>query len=306
VFVDCRYETTVTKSSVRRLTDERLPDFLRVLNADRARNLDYAPLTVREVEKTVSMHLVSVDSMFLGFEGTVPASTARLVIGAHHEAALCDLAVVPGRRSAGNALVERLLAACREAKVESISAWLTEHEVRFSDILSSYTFEPRRVRVTTRTLLQKQSNFAASGSFHIMENQDTLKAGEVSRPFENGRGLARDLAEIRNDLENRWHTAIVAAQDGPEPIILGQLSDSDRKLAVIRINERAAMQGSTAALSPELIKEVLGRLYDRGAREVLCEVDSDTRVKTPILEAGFVPDTTLFQFVLELAHEEPA
>jgi hypothetical protein len=73
---------------------------------------------------------------------------------------------------------------------------------------------------------------------------------------------------------------------------------------MIRINERALMQGSTSALSPELIRAVFGRLYNRGAREVLCEVDSDTRVKTPVLEAGFVPDMTLFQFVLELAHEE--
>lgn len=294
----------MTKSSVGRLARERLPDWVTVLNASRAQSRDYVPLTTREIEKAAAMHLVAMESMYLGFEGSVPASTARLVIGTHHEAALCDLAVVPGRRSAGNALVERLLAACREGRVESIFAWLSEHEVRFSDILSSYTFEPRRIRVAARALLQKQSDSVVSGPFHIMENRETLKAAEVTTSFDYGRGMARDLAEIRNDLENRWYTVIVGAQDGPEPIILGQLSDSDRKLAVIRINERAAMQGSTAALSPELVKEVLGRLYDRGAREVLCEVDSDTRVKTPILEAGFVPDTTLFQFVLELAHEE--
>jgi hypothetical protein len=207
---------------------------------------------------------------------------------------------MPGHRSAGHALIEHVLKTCREANMESIIAWLSENDFRFTDILSSFTFEPRRVRMKARALLREEPDTARSGSFRITDSGEADQK-ELSTAFMGGRGDARDLADIVGDIESSWQTVFTAISEQSVPIVIGQLSSSDRRLALVHVNEPLVMGEPSATLSPELVKGVLARLYHSGVREVRCEVDSDTRIKVPLLSAGFVPDLTMFQFVIELA-----
>ncbi|RDE14498.1 MAG: hypothetical protein C4K47_03960 [Candidatus Thorarchaeota archaeon] len=304
VFVGGSTGLVVTKTSVIAAGD-RLTDWVRVVNAGREHWYGYVPLTIREVEKVVSRHLVNVEGMYIGFEGPVPASTARLVPLGSHAAAICDLAVAPGLRFAGLALVERLLEVCRDASIESIVAWVSELDFRVSDVLSSFTFEPRRVRVSANVSLRTPPEGVEAQSVQIVEGRELSESGAQGVPFSPSRRGARDITEIRDDLEKKWKTVVVVSRNGYEPFIVGQSSESDRRLASLHINETAMLENPAWHLSPELVRESLRRLYSSGAREVSCEVDVDSRIKTPILEAGFVPYTTLFQLVFEFAHESP-
>ncbi len=148
----------VTRTSIIVAADDRLSDWIRVLNAGREHRYGYSPLTVRDVKRIASAGLISIDRLFLALEGPVPAAVARVEISGKPEAAICDLSLMPGHRSAGSTLVDYLLAACREARVQTVTAWVSDTEARFSDILASYTFEPRKIRSLLEVRLEGRSD----------------------------------------------------------------------------------------------------------------------------------------------------
>lgn len=304
VFVGCSAGFLVTKTSVIVVADDRLSDWVRVLNAGREDRYDYDPVTVHDVKKIASAGLFSSDALFLALEGPVPAAVARIEIGENRQAAICDLSVAPGRRNAGGVLVDYLLAVCRERRVETVTAWLSDHEDRLPDILASYTFEPLKIRSILEARLERRADLADFDSACVRDVTQSPQTAGDQESWPPPWGAKRDLEGLRDDMENMWRIAAVVASNGGKSIAVARLSQLNRARALLSIDEHLAVQSGASLFSGRLIKSVLGGLYRRGVREVLCEAESDARVRDPLLEAGFVQQSMLFQFSLALMHDE--
>jgi len=175
VFAASKSESLVTKSLVLKLSDERLDDWVRVLNMGSRKLQADAPLSAQDVRRIMHLGLVDVGSMYLELERALPTATARLQIVGRESATLNDFKTLPGRSEAGYELLNHILTICRKEKVLSVAAWVSQNDAHLSDMLASYTFVPRYIRTRMKIQLTTTPEDVRLDSAYVVEEHEGLQ-----------------------------------------------------------------------------------------------------------------------------------
>ncbi|RDE15923.1 MAG: hypothetical protein C4K49_05610 [Candidatus Thorarchaeota archaeon] len=294
----------MTKSLVLKLNDERLDDWVRVLNASSRKHQAHTQLSVLDVRRIIHSGLIDIGSMYLELERALPTATVRLQIVDGKRAMLNDLKTLPGRDEAGYLLLDHILTTCREAGVLSVVAWVSQDDAHLSDMLASYTFVPRYIRTRMRLLLAVPPEDVELDSTYVVKEDYQLQQGEILRWGLGPRAYGEGLAELTDMLERRWRPSVTARWKGQdEPALVGCVSDSNTKLGWVQVKEHRMSHAVHSLPSVEMVKRLLLIMYEQGVREVLCETDAAVSSQGPFTKIGFHTDTLYFEFLLSMAHD---
>lgn len=304
MFAASKSESLVTKSLVLKLSDERLDDWVRVLNMGSRKLQADAPLSAQDVRRIIHLGLVDVGSMYLELERALSTATARLQIVGRESATLNDFKTLPGCNEAGYELLNHILTICRKEKVLSVAAWVSHDEAHVSDMLASYTFVPRHIRTRMKLQLTTPPADIRLDSPCVVEGHEGLRPEGILRWGLGPRADGVGLTELRNILDSRWRSSVSLRWKGQdEPLVVGCVSDPGRRHGWILVKENLSPHDIQSWPLVEMLNRVLLVMYGQGVRDVMCEVDASLTFQSPFMEIGFRSETMYFEFLLSLMHD---
>ncbi len=241
--------------------------------------------------------------MYLELERGLPTATARLQIVGRESAALNDFKTLPGRSEAGYELFNHILTICRKERLLSVAAWVSHDEAHLSDMLASYTFVPEHIRSRMKLQLTTPPEDTRLDSPYVVEEHEGLKQEGILRWGLGPRADGVGLTELRNTLDSRWRSSVnLRCKGQDEPLVVGCVSDSDRRHGWILVKENLSSHGIQSWPSVEMLKRVLLVMYGQGVRDVTCEAEASLTFQSPLMEIGFRSEAMYFEFLLSLMH----
>ncbi|MFW9845512.1 MAG: GNAT family N-acetyltransferase [Candidatus Thorarchaeota archaeon] len=298
----------MTRNSVLPLSDDRLNDWLRVYNDGNDNTPNFKPLTKEELKALIKKGSANPDKMYLGLEGAKPTAVARF-IGSEdaHTAFLSDISILPDYSEGLQALTTHMMEWAREIGAKRVVAWASFSSIRIPDILSEFTFDPRRVLVELKRtkgdslsiderLIERVVSWDEKGPTLRMS---ALFGGLYARPLE--------LYELRDEAAYQWEPRFILPSITSDRILaVAYRSEANRTLGWIDLTPLPVGSDKSERPDSSLISHLADRLFLDGVNEIRTEVDGDLLEKQPFMKAGFETIKTHMEMELVLSYESEA
>jgi hypothetical protein len=256
-------------------------------------------LTKRVLLKLLKDKHIDAESTLIEFLGPRPAAVGRLITTeSEMRTELSDLKIVSNRNYAGSDLIEYSMKQARFSGAEVISAWVPEKSSNLSDILTTFTFDLRQIRVVMVNRMTSRQNFKFEGNIDTTAlkkpHSSALRSGfPVLLPRVDG----DSIQGLLNSMSNKWYPGFQFT-DVPAGGLtwMCYLSDVNRQIAWLLCENMS----SNRVVSETLLAEALSWLYDSGVRTVYSEIEASSAQKDRFIQSGFVSKQIFLQFELPL------
>ncbi|MFQ5833352.1 MAG: hypothetical protein ACE5H4_11655 [Candidatus Thorarchaeota archaeon] len=295
----------MTRTTLATLSENQVHDWVRVYNEGRRNLPGFVPLTAQDLELLIKAGLCRRESMYIAFEGKRPTAVARFLESDTEGASfVTDLSSLSRRTSGAPALIENFMDKARVTAATSLISWSFMAQVRIGDILSKFTFEPKRVRQAMELQLDSKKEQVHSDDARVKtwENKD----GHRGLPDWSRRlhGRPMDLFELRDHRSLDWRPRFVGlSQDLSTPFLIASRSRHNRKRGRIDL---VSFFGASSVKEGELsgvIHELIKGLSDEGVTSVNTEIDAEIGLRRAFTECGFEVKRTLFQMELDILQD---
>ncbi|NHJ13456.1 MAG: hypothetical protein EAX95_07250 [Candidatus Thorarchaeota archaeon] len=257
------------------------------------------PVTAQEIKTMIQSNLLAPEQTFLALGGPRPIATARWGWSDDGWAYITDLSCVPGLWSPVEMLVEHVLVTARDGGFGELRTWVPSCYLKLAEILTEFTFEPRRVR------LQMQLSLPADFETNGQNSQKALRWKPELRnsSYEPGHRLFRplELYEARDHSELNWEPRCYIRGSSGIPLLIGFRAKNERTKGWISLNEDMSKR-TMPFISCKMVSGILDSLYLDGVREVGCEVDATRELQPAFADNGFESLLTLYEMELTMVY----
>lgn len=295
----------MTRTSVIPLSDNRMKDWLRIYNTGNENTPNFTPLTKDELQTLIKKGAANPDKMYLGLEGAKPTAVGRF-IGSDdaHTVYFSDASMLPDYSEGFQALTTHMLERAREIGARRVASWASISSIRIPDILSEFTFDPRRVLVE---LKRTKGNNLSIDERLIEQVVSWDEKGPVLRMFALFGGLYSrplELYELRDEAAYQWAPRFILPSKTSDRILaVAYRSEANRKLGWIDLTPLPAGADKSEKPDSSLIRHLADRLFLDGVHEIRTEVDGDLLEKQPFMKAGFETIKTHMEMELLLSYD---
>ncbi|MFW9887635.1 MAG: hypothetical protein ACFFER_05595 [Candidatus Thorarchaeota archaeon] len=295
----------MTKTTIARLTDERIEDWLRVYNEGKRNLRDFQPLIRQELDVLIKQGVVNPERTLLGLEDGIATAVSRYIGSEDSQSAfMSDLSIIRGKTKGLEEIIEFTMVWARNIRANRIAAWTPLSAIKVPDVLSEYTFEARRVLVSLKLEIESELSIDETLIHRVREWESkgpvqrllALFGGLFSRPL--------DLYELRDEAAYKWEPRFtLLSTDLETTLAVAYRSEANRQLGWIDLTPLRAGAALIEVPDSSLISHLADRLYLDGVKEIRTEVDGDLIEKQPFIEAGFETIRTLMEMELQLSYE---
>jgi hypothetical protein len=246
---------------------------------------------MEDLHYLVKMNHANPEALLVLNHNSRPSAICRLEISRDRKTLfLNDLHF--NTNSNGTLLVDYVLEYARKDNFKQIISWVSDHSAKTSELLGSFTFEPRAVHLNLRYVIL----YAPEPS---QVKLNPIKAQKLSIVQVHSKRVSSiSLRDIFRHHRLSW-IPVVQCVIKPKSEMIAYRSEKLKHLGFIRFDETFTGNPDTLL---HCINGISSYLYESGVREIRTEVDSHQMMKQAFLRAGFGVDTTLFQLELDIMY----
>ncbi|MHA1902667.1 MAG: hypothetical protein ACXADL_06990 [Candidatus Thorarchaeota archaeon] len=281
------------------LTDDTIESWIDSYNRGQHSFDSPSLLTKRVLLKLLTDKYIDAEHTLIEFIGPRPAAVGRLITkDAESRTEISDLRIISNRTSAGSDLIEYSMKQSRVYGSEVISAWVPEKASNLSDILTTFTFDLRQIRVVmiNKLMSKQKSKFEGNIDTTVLEkpHSSAFRSGfPVLLPRVDG----DSIQGLLDSMSNKWYPGFQLTDDadGGSSWIC-YLSNTKRQVAWLLCENTSLNR----VVSETMLAEALSLLYDSGVRAVYSEIEPSSTQKDRFVQSGFVSKEIFLQFELPL------
>ena len=290
---------TILIKSVYSLTDDNIESWIHSYNRGQLSDGTPSLLTKKVFLKLLKDKHIDTERTLIEFSGPRPAAVGRLIMREdENRTELSDLSIVSNRNTAGSDLIESSLKQSRISGAEVVSAWVPEKADNLSDILTTFTFDLRQIRVVMLNRMLSGPNLNSESNIDTtVLKRPPSSALRGGFPLLLPRVVGDSIQGILNSMSDRWYPGFRFADvSACAPDWICYLSNANRQIAWLLCENLS----SNRVVSETFLAEALSWLYDSGVRTVYTEIEPSSAQKDRFIQSGFVPKHSYFQFELPL------